>query len=87
MSRHKLSLGLAGLILTGCINQPEFQMKKDIPHVDTKEGHFIEHGQRYFSEDGKRYILQNYDGVDKRFELKWDGKEYYVPLGQGVLPN
>lgn len=92
MNKQILLGGLTALVLTGCVSEPKAEIppRADIPYIETREGYFIEKDQRYFGKDGKRFLVQTDDkGVEKRFPMKYDGKEYYpyVVIDLGIIRN
>ena len=87
MSKSKLISGLAFLALAGCVSEPQFKPRADVPYIETKEGYFTENGTRYFGKDGKRYYpwIDKSSGERKESLMNFDGKEFYIFQSQGVL--
>ncbi|MEK6793064.1 MAG: hypothetical protein AABX95_04555 [Nanoarchaeota archaeon] len=101
MNKQNLIGGLTFLVLTGCVANPESRMiknlpspesimMKDVPYTESRNGYFIENGQKYFGKNGKRYFVRiDNTGIEKTAEvaMKFDGKSYYFDLGHGVLDD
>lgn len=82
-------VSLLSSIFLGCVSNPKdisltYHLRSDVPYEERNFGYFTENGQKYFGNDGKRFLVQNDNGIEKRFEMKFDGKDYYLNIDQTI---
>ncbi|MEK6836629.1 MAG: hypothetical protein AABX94_03100, partial [Nanoarchaeota archaeon] len=66
MSKYNLISGLIGIVLNGCVSEPN-----TIP-IETKN-------YRITDEEGKKYYHFTDDkGIEKKIEMIYDGKNYII---------